>query len=278
MRSATGREGAHRRARRHTCRASPRTGARRQSSSQKRYRTTEPFLDGDGKPFRPAIYYGVGGYTKVYGAALPRFRREDFGVLETEDGVSPAWPITLRRARAVLRRSRAHVPCPWHGGRGSDRAAALDAVPVSRPSRMSRSSPSSPRASNGQGLQAVPAAAGHRPPRGRHLHPLQDVRRLPLPGPRQERCRGLRRRARPRVAERVDADRRPRDRPPDGSDRSARSRARDRPRTVSASTSSPRRTSSPPGRSTRPRCCSARPRTGTRTAWPTRPVWSGATT
>jgi choline dehydrogenase-like flavoprotein len=51
-------------------------------------------VDGDGKPFRPAIYYYVGGCTKVYGAALPRFRREDFGLLESEDGVSPAWPIT----------------------------------------------------------------------------------------------------------------------------------------------------------------------------------------
>jgi choline dehydrogenase-like flavoprotein len=60
---------------------------------EKRYRTTEHFLDEHGKPFRASIFYGVGGNTKVYGAALPRLRREDFGVLETEDGVSPAWPI-----------------------------------------------------------------------------------------------------------------------------------------------------------------------------------------
>jgi choline dehydrogenase-like flavoprotein len=60
----------------------------------KRYRTTDPFLDGQGKPFRPSIYYFVGGCTKVYGAALPRFRREDFGVLESDDGVSPAWPVS----------------------------------------------------------------------------------------------------------------------------------------------------------------------------------------
>ena len=59
----------------------------------KRYRTTDPFLDGRGKPFRPSIYYFVGGCTKVYGAALPRFRREDFEALEGEDGVSPAWPV-----------------------------------------------------------------------------------------------------------------------------------------------------------------------------------------
>jgi len=60
----------------------------------KRYRTTDPFLDRRGRLFRPSIYYFVGGCTKVYGAALPRFRREDFGVLESEDGISPAWPVT----------------------------------------------------------------------------------------------------------------------------------------------------------------------------------------
>jgi len=60
----------------------------------KRYRTTEEFLDEKGRAFRPGIFYGVGGNTKVYGAALPRLRREDFGVLEHEDGVSPAWPIS----------------------------------------------------------------------------------------------------------------------------------------------------------------------------------------
>ncbi len=59
-----------------------------------RYKTTEEFLDGRGRPFRPGIFYGVGGNTKSYGAALPRLRRQDFGVIETGEGVSPAWPIT----------------------------------------------------------------------------------------------------------------------------------------------------------------------------------------
>ena len=59
-----------------------------------RYKTTEHFLDGKGTPFRPGIFYGVGGNTKTYGAALPRLRREDFEAIETSEGVSPAWPIT----------------------------------------------------------------------------------------------------------------------------------------------------------------------------------------
>ncbi|MEZ4556160.1 MAG: hypothetical protein R2854_06840 [Caldilineaceae bacterium] len=36
----------------------------------------------------------MGGNSKVYGAALPRFRREDFGAVEHEGGTSPAWPIS----------------------------------------------------------------------------------------------------------------------------------------------------------------------------------------
>ena len=48
----------------------------------------------DGKPFHPGVHYFVGGNTKVYGAALPRLREQDFGAVEHEGGVSPAWPIT----------------------------------------------------------------------------------------------------------------------------------------------------------------------------------------
>ena len=39
------------------------------------------------------MHYFVGGATKVFGAALYRLRKEDFGELRHHDGVSPAWPI-----------------------------------------------------------------------------------------------------------------------------------------------------------------------------------------
>jgi choline dehydrogenase-like flavoprotein len=39
----------------------------------------------------------VGGNTKVFGAALPRFRRQDFAALEHEGGTSPAWPISYEQ-------------------------------------------------------------------------------------------------------------------------------------------------------------------------------------
>lgn len=59
-----------------------------------RYHTRETWQDKDGKDLHPQQAYFVGGQTKVYGAALFRMRAEDFGVLQHEGGVSPAWPIT----------------------------------------------------------------------------------------------------------------------------------------------------------------------------------------
>lgn len=62
---------------------------------QRRYQADETWYDAEtGKGFRPGIYYFVGGCTKMYGAAFPRFRREDFKAMEHEEGASPAWPIS----------------------------------------------------------------------------------------------------------------------------------------------------------------------------------------
>ncbi|HVB57357.1 MAG TPA: GMC family oxidoreductase [Candidatus Acidoferrales bacterium] len=58
-----------------------------------KYRAQEIWYDKDGKPFHPGIQYYVGGNTKVYGAALLRFRKEDFGEVRHYGGISPAWPL-----------------------------------------------------------------------------------------------------------------------------------------------------------------------------------------
>src|SRR3954464_9380681 len=58
-----------------------------------RYKAKEVWLDPQGKEIHPGIHYYVGGNTKVYGAALLRFRQQDFGELQHHGGVSPAWPI-----------------------------------------------------------------------------------------------------------------------------------------------------------------------------------------
>jgi choline dehydrogenase-like flavoprotein len=60
---------------------------------EQRYRSTETWFDGRGRPFRPGQYYFVGGHTKFYGCAMFRFRERDFEAVEHEEGVSPAWPI-----------------------------------------------------------------------------------------------------------------------------------------------------------------------------------------
>jgi choline dehydrogenase-like flavoprotein len=58
-----------------------------------RYRAGETWHGGDGRAFEPGIHYCVGGNTKVYGAALFRLRREDFGEIRHHGGISPAWPL-----------------------------------------------------------------------------------------------------------------------------------------------------------------------------------------
>ena len=62
---------------------------------QNRYKPAEHWIDAsNGGAFKPGVHYYVGGNTKVYGAALPRFRVEDFDAIEHEGGTSPAWPIS----------------------------------------------------------------------------------------------------------------------------------------------------------------------------------------
>ncbi len=59
-----------------------------------RYKAHDEWVDGNGKTFHPGTNYWVGGNTKVYGAALFRMRKEDFGALRHHGGMSPAWPIS----------------------------------------------------------------------------------------------------------------------------------------------------------------------------------------
>jgi choline dehydrogenase-like flavoprotein len=59
-----------------------------------RYVSKDVWHDKDGKQFQPGVHYVVGGATKMYGAALFRLRKEDFGELKHHDGISPAWPIS----------------------------------------------------------------------------------------------------------------------------------------------------------------------------------------
>ncbi len=83
-----------------------------------KYKAKETWYDSAGKPFHPGIHYYVGGNTKVYGAALLRFRSEDFGELKHHGGISPAWPIGYEDLEPYYTRAEHlyHV----HGERGAD--------------------------------------------------------------------------------------------------------------------------------------------------------------
>jgi choline dehydrogenase-like flavoprotein len=58
-----------------------------------RYRPNDVWYDQDEKPFKPFIHYNVGGNSKMYGAALFRFRESDFKEVKHFGGISPAWPF-----------------------------------------------------------------------------------------------------------------------------------------------------------------------------------------
>ncbi len=58
-----------------------------------RYRPNDVWLDQDDQPFKPFIHYNVGGNSKMYGAALFRFRESDFEKVQHYGGESPAWPL-----------------------------------------------------------------------------------------------------------------------------------------------------------------------------------------
>lgn len=82
------------------------------------YKTTEKWYDGHDVSFKPGMQYYVGGNTKVYGAALPRFRREDFGEVRHRGGISPAWPISYEELEPYY--ARAEKVYRVHGTTGED--------------------------------------------------------------------------------------------------------------------------------------------------------------
>ena len=85
---------------------------------ENRYVSPDTWYDAKGKPFQPQVHYFVGGATKLYGAALYRFRAEDFGEITHHDGVSPAWPISYDELEPYYTRAE-HV-YQVHGARGED--------------------------------------------------------------------------------------------------------------------------------------------------------------
>jgi choline dehydrogenase-like flavoprotein len=83
-----------------------------------RYISPDTWYDAEGKPFQPQVHYFVGGATKLYGAALYRLRKEDFGELKHHDGISPGWPISYDELEPYYTLAERHYEV--HGARGED--------------------------------------------------------------------------------------------------------------------------------------------------------------
>ena len=82
------------------------------------YKSDERWVDGTGRAFRPGQFYYVGGHTKVFGATMFRFRREDFAAMEHAGGLSPAWPIDYETLEPWY--ARAERLFGVHGEAGAD--------------------------------------------------------------------------------------------------------------------------------------------------------------
>ncbi|MEM9449924.1 MAG: GMC family oxidoreductase [Cyanobacteria bacterium P01_E01_bin.6] len=106
----------------------------REVYQNERYHTTEQWVDSANKPFRAQMSYWVGGNTKVYGAALIRFREKDFAATEHVDGISPEWPLTYQDFEPYY--TQAEALYDVHGHQGDDpteptRSAAFPHPPIS---------------------------------------------------------------------------------------------------------------------------------------------------
>ena len=101
-----------------------------------RYVSADTWHDGNGRPFQPQIHYFVGGATKLYGAALYRLRKEDFGELHHHDGISPAWPISYDELEPYYTLAEQHYEV--HGARGEDPTEPPASAPVPVPGGLAR--------------------------------------------------------------------------------------------------------------------------------------------
>ena len=85
---------------------------------QRKYQTTERWLDEHNREFLPYTHYCIGGNTKFWGSVLFRLRREDFQALAHPGGVSPEWPIDYETLAPFY--ERAERLYQVHGAVGAD--------------------------------------------------------------------------------------------------------------------------------------------------------------
>ncbi|MFZ0212390.1 MAG: GMC family oxidoreductase [Candidatus Acidiferrales bacterium] len=98
---------------------------------ESKYRAKEVWYDKKGNAFHPGIQYYVGGNTKVYGAALLRFRKEDFGEVRHCGGISPAWPLSYEDFEPYY--TKAEDLYQVHGEHGIDPTEGPASAPYRHP-------------------------------------------------------------------------------------------------------------------------------------------------
>ena len=158
-----------------------------------RYISPDTWFDADGTPFQPQVHYFVGGATKMYGAALYRLRPQDFGEITHVDGISPAWPLELRRLRTLVHaRPSGSTRFTATTARIPPRGTGRKAIPVA--GGLARTpDPGARRQPHSRWLSPVPGPVRHPARRSRpgsqRVHPLLVVRWLPLPRAREVRRR-----------------------------------------------------------------------------------------
>lgn len=86
-----------------------------------RYHAPEQWYDSAGEPFSPQMNYAVGGNTKIYGAALVRFREQDFEQVQHQSGISPEWCVKYAEFEPYY--SAAEALYKVHGQAGGDPTA-----------------------------------------------------------------------------------------------------------------------------------------------------------
>jgi len=98
---------------------------------ENRYVSEDTWYADGSKPFQPQVHYFVGGATKLYGAALYRFREEDFSELGHHGGISPAWPIPYEEMEPYY--TKAEQLYQVHGARGEDPTEPFASAPYPFP-------------------------------------------------------------------------------------------------------------------------------------------------
>lgn len=95
------------------------------------FKANEVWYDGTEHPFKPTAFYNVGGNTVFYGAALLRFRAEDFSARNHYTGISPAWPISYMDLEPFY--TAAEELFAVHGEQGLDPTEPYRSKPYPRP-------------------------------------------------------------------------------------------------------------------------------------------------